>query len=70
MVLEARKLSKQLHEGENSAVSTFAGNEEECKTTLDVLDSFGYNEAAILVYGESYSEWKKRHQKSATEEQL
>ncbi len=34
------------------------------------LDSFGYDEAAQLVYGCTYPEWKKRHMKKATDEQM
>jgi Protein of unknown function (DUF1244) len=37
---------------------------------LRALDSFGYDEAARCVYGTSYAEWKKRHQKAATQQQL
>ena len=69
MVLEARKLSKELRD-DDSDVSTFAGNMEECKITVDALDAFGYDEAAKIVYGERYLDWKKRHQKSASEAQL
>lgn len=69
LVLEARKLSKELRD-DDSDVSTFAGNEGECKMTVDALDAFGYDEAAKIVYGESYLDWKKRHQKSASEAQL
>ena len=55
---------------DKTASNTFARNEKEHRITVDALDSFGYDEAAKLVYGESYLEWKKRCQKSATEEQL
>ncbi len=37
---------------------------------VNSLDSFGYDEAAQLVYGCTYPEWKKRHMKKATDEQL
>ena len=37
---------------------------------MDALDSFGYEEAAKEVYGCTYPEWKERHQKKATEEQV
>ncbi len=69
LVLEARKLSMELGV-DKTASNTFTRNEEGNKITVDALDSFGYDEAAKLVYGESNLEWKKRHQKSATEEQL
>lgn len=37
---------------------------------IDALDSFGYDEAAQYVYGCTYPEWKKHHQKKATDEQM
>ena len=37
---------------------------------VNSIDSFGYDEAAQLVYGCTYPEWKKRHMKKATDEQL
>ncbi|KAL7530380.1 hypothetical protein ACHAXR_005993, partial [Thalassiosira sp. AJA248-18] len=69
MVIEARTLSKNLHLDKNLAIS-FVGNEDKCLRIIDALDSFGYDEAAKEVYGVTYPEWKKRHQKKATEEQL
>lgn len=33
-------------------------------------ESVDYEQARELVYGEPYSEWKKKHQKEATAEQL
>ena len=69
MVLEARKLSKHLRLDKKIATA-FVGNEKECQLTIDALDSLGYDEAAKEVYGVTYPEWKKRHQKKATEEQL
>mmetsp|Transcript_25681 Transcript_25681/g.54249 ORF Transcript_25681/g.54249 Transcript_25681/m.54249 type:complete len:551 (-) Transcript_25681:1781-3433(-) len=69
MVLEARNLSQRLRV-DRSFATAFIGNEEECESTIGALDSLGYDEAAKEVYGETYPEWKKRHQKKATEEQL
>ncbi len=69
MVLEARNLSKQLQADGNFATA-FIGGEDDCKASIKELDSFGYDEAAKEVYGETYPEWKKRHQKKATDEQL
>jgi len=69
MVLEARKLSKLLRSDKES-VSAFSANEEECQLTIGALDSFGYDEAAKEVYGVTYPEWKKLHQKKASEDQL
>lgn len=37
---------------------------------IDALSTFGYDQAAKEVYGVTYPEWKKRHQKRATEGQL
>ena len=35
-----------------------------------LLDGLGYDEAAEEVYGCAYSQWKERHSKKATEEQM
>ena len=73
MVLEARKLSKRLRTDEDfvAAVSVGDGNGYESATSVvDALDSLGYDEAAREVYGVTYPEWKKRHQRKATDEQL
>eukprot|EP00548_Thalassiothrix_antarctica_P013210 CAMPEP_0194174800 /NCGR_PEP_ID=MMETSP0154-20130528/8948_1 /TAXON_ID=1049557 /ORGANISM="Thalassiothrix antarctica, Strain L6-D1" /LENGTH=381 /DNA_ID=CAMNT_0038888373 /DNA_START=27 /DNA_END=1169 /DNA_ORIENTATION=+ len=35
-----------------------------------LLDAFGYDEAGQYVYGCEYGEWKKRHAKKASEEQI
>lgn len=43
---------------------------EQQKEIINSLDSYGYDEAAQYVYGCTYQEWKKRHQKKATEEQM
>lgn len=69
MVLEARKLSKHLLEDENLA-AILVGSFEYVQSTVNALDSMGYDEAAKEVYGETYSEWKKRHQKKASDEQM
>jgi hypothetical protein len=69
MVIEARKLSRDLLADGYSA-SEFAGSDGGCRSTVDALDSFGYEEAAKEVYGCTYPEWKERHQKKATEEQV
>ena len=69
MVLEARKLSKQL-QADGNFTTAFIGSEDDCKAAIQALDSLGYDEAAKEVYGETYPEWKKRHQKKATDEQL
>ena len=38
--------------------------------TIQALDALGYDEAAEKVYGCTYPEWKKRHQKKSTDEQM
>jgi len=47
---------------------------EDCQLPLEVrqlLDNFGYDEAAFYVYGGiPYNEWKAGHQKKSTEEQI
>jgi molybdenum cofactor synthesis domain-containing protein len=37
---------------------------------VDALNALGYDEAAQHVYGMKYEDWKKRHQKKATDEQM
>ena len=70
MVLEARKLSKQLNEDESFATTFIGNNDKVYKQTIHDLNAFGYDEAAKKVYGSTISEWKKRHQKKATDDQL
>ena len=43
---------------------------EEQQKAINSLDAFGYDEGAQYVYGCTYPEWKKYHQKKATEEQM
>jgi len=70
MVLEARKLSKQLDEDESFATNFIGNDDKVCKQTIHDLNSFAYDEAAKEVYGSTISEWKKRHQKKATDDQM
>jgi molybdopterin adenylyltransferase len=61
MVLEARRM-----------VDT-AGNESKDSVSdlpVQALNAMGYGEAAQHVYGMTYGEWKERHQKKATDEQM
>ena len=69
MVIEARKFSKRLRDDANFAIG-FSINSEECQGIIKVLDGLGYDEAAQEVYGCTYPEWKKLHQKKASEEQM
>jgi molybdopterin adenylyltransferase len=64
LVLEARKLSSTI---KGVCQGTFTG--EEKQLVIDV-DAFGYDEAAKYVYGCEYDEWKRAHQKKATNEQM
>jgi gephyrin len=43
---------------------------EQHQGVIKLLDSFGYDEAAQYVYGCTYPEWKKRHMKKATDDQI
>ena len=69
MVLEARKLSKQLS-SDDTLADRFIQNGQTCQDIVYALKKWGYEDAAKIVYGCSYAEWKKRHQSKATEEQL
>ena len=68
MVLEARELSKTLIAGRPSDFHFLS--DEEKSSLIQQLDCFGYDEAAQDVYGCTYSDWKKRHQTKATENQM
>jgi molybdopterin adenylyltransferase len=45
-------------------------SKDESGHTLQALNALGYEEAAQYVYGCNYGEWKKRHAKKATDEQM
>ena len=66
LVVEARHISNQIVS--NEVVNLYLSENQ--RTIVDTLDSFGYDEAAQLVNGCTYPEWKKRHMKKATDEQL
>jgi len=69
MVLEARKLSKQLR-SDDKLTDRYIKEGETCLDIANTLNNWGYEDAAKIVYGCTYAEWKKRHQSKATEEQL
>ena len=69
MVLGARKLSIQLTSDAKCA-DVFAKQGQYCDDIVTTLQHWGYEDAAKIVYGVSYAEWKKRYQTKATEEQL
>jgi hypothetical protein len=58
LVLEARKISKNFSKNSNQAF------------LVSLLDAFGYEDAAQVVYGCAYAEWKARYQVEATNEQM
>mmetsp|Transcript_23281 Transcript_23281/g.33367 ORF Transcript_23281/g.33367 Transcript_23281/m.33367 type:complete len:392 (-) Transcript_23281:1455-2630(-) len=63
MVVEARKLVENFPEE--------AGNNEDQKDTIiNALNALGYDEAAQYVYRMDYKDWKKRHAKKASDEQM
>ena len=72
VVLEARKLADELKKqgqsgaGDGKLILT----KEKRQSVIQVLDALGYDEAAEEIYGCAYPEWKKRHAKKATEEQM
>jgi molybdopterin biosynthesis enzyme MoaB len=66
LVVEARRISDQIVS--DDVVTTYFPEIQ--RNIVDELDSFGYDEAAQLVYGCNYPEWKRRHVKKATHEQL
>jgi molybdopterin adenylyltransferase len=45
-------------------------SKDELDHTQQALNALGYEEAAQYVYGCNYGEWKKRHAKKATDEQM
>jgi molybdopterin adenylyltransferase len=57
MVLEARRMV-------DANVTTISPR------TVEALNSFGYDDAAQWVYGMEYEQWKQRHMKPTTAEQL
>jgi hypothetical protein len=69
LVIEARLLSRQLAAFPSSTRMEYA-DANATATLQATLDAFGYDEAAEYVYGVTYPEWKKRHHKSPTEDQL
>jgi hypothetical protein len=66
LVVEARKISSEI--SANAVVSSYFYDQQQ--SVIEDLDAFGYDEAALLVYGGTYPEWKKLHQKKATDEQM
>ena len=44
--------------------------EQDLDDIIQALDALGYDQAAQYVYGCDYSDWKKRHAKKASDEQM
>ena len=74
-----RKLLRHLDErkdAQNIELMNLAGFCRNCLSKWYVAEAdergteIDYEEARTLVYGMPYSEWKKKHQKEATPEQL
>ena len=72
MVLEARKpIDPDVGCSDDAGdVALAFAAETERRHMGEALDSYGYDEAARGVYGTSYPEWKERHQRKVTEDQL
>jgi hypothetical protein len=66
LVVEARTLSDEL----KAEKSKDSGKTEDLDNILQSLDAMGYDEAAQHVYGMTYPDWKKRHSKKASGEQM
>ena len=64
MVVEARKLADEL---QSQTDSQQFGNVDKI---LQSLNALGYDEAAQHVYGMNYGDWKKRHLKKATDDEM
>ena len=60
MVVEARHMTTK-NDTESSSLD---------ELTIQALNALGYEEAAEHVYGMTYGNWKKRHQKKATDAQM
>lgn len=67
LVVEARKISEGIKARGDVDASSLSDEE---RNILQALDALGYDEAAQEIYGCGYPEWKKRHAKKATDEQM
>ena len=65
-MVEARHISDKITS--NEIVTMYFSEKQH--SIVNNLNSFGYDEGAKIVYGCTYSEWKKRYQRKATEAQL
>jgi hypothetical protein len=74
LVMTARKLSVQVKVASLSSAASKSNPKSYMNfpngKLVELLDTFGYDEAAQRVYGCAYTEWKATYQKTATEAQL
>jgi len=74
MVVEARRLSDEISSRSTSASeltpAAGAGSRSSSSAVCNLLDMYGYDDAARYVYGTTYADWKKRHHQKATDEQM
>jgi gephyrin len=73
LVVEARKLSDTIQNSRNGCSEDTLIQDiskEDIDRVVQSLDAMGYDEAAQHVYGMSYPDWKKRHSKKASDEQM
>jgi hypothetical protein len=66
LVIQARRISDQIKT--DTVVSSYFSDQQ--RTVIELLDAYDYDEAARVVYGCRYSEWKSLHQKKATDAQM
>jgi len=65
LVIQARIISEEVKRSDLS--SCFY---DQIYSVVKILDGYDYDEAARVVYGCGYPEWKQRYQKKATDEQM
>ena len=65
MVIEARKLAEEIQ-----SLNASSQQYGDVDRMLQSLNALGYDEAAQHVYGMNYGDWKKRHMKKATDDQM
>lgn len=70
LVVEARKLSDSLKGEISKSDNNTSETTQELENILQSLDAMGYDEAAQYVYGMNYGDWKKRHSKKVSDEQM
>lgn len=69
-MVEARQLSNRIKEGKSADIARGTSKMEDGDQIMQSLDALGYDEAAQYVYGMANGDWKKRHAKKASDEQM